>query len=274
MTLFFVVDTISNFKNSEIEKYLDNFLFPINGFDGADDEYICKLISIGKTILIDSGIFSLCSEYAKKNMIPLSNAFVTAPEKFNGFEKLYEKYIRIINDLKDKIWGYIELDIGGQENKKRIRRQLESQGLNPIPVYHPLGDDYEYFDYLCERYQRICIGNLVNAAPPVKNRILWDLDKRRKKYPDLWIHYLGISLSQHCFSFKIDSCDSSGITSMLRWRTMSSKSLLKDCDSVQRKIFNYDGMDERSKAYKAAAINVFSNIRNCQNYQEILNAHQ
>jgi hypothetical protein len=275
MTLFFVVDdSISNFKNSEIENYLDNFLFPINEIDASNNEYITKLISMGKTLLIDSGIFSLCSEYASKNSIPLEQAFTVNPEKFDGFDKLYEKYIRVIGELKDNVWGYIELDIGGQENKKRIRAELEKKGLNPIPVYHPIGDDYDYFDYLCRRYNKICVGNLVNAATPVKNKIIWGIDKRRRKYPDLWIHYLGISLSECCFNFQIDSCDSSGITSIFRWRKIHSKALLRNCDCIQKKIFNYNGRIQREKAYKISAINVHSNIKTCQNYLEELNVYQ
>ena len=261
MTLFFVVDNISNFQGSEIETFLDNFLFPINGLDGNNMTYIEKLLSMGKTVLIDSGIFSLAADYARKKQIPLHEAFAVNPAKFDGFSKLFDAYVSIIGKLKERVWGYIEMDIGGQDNKIAIRSQIESMGLSPMPVYHPLNDTPEYFDYLAERYPRICVGNLVDASPDLKNRIIWDIDRRRKKHPHLWIHFLGISLSPHCFTFQVDSCDSSGIASLFRWHKIESKILLKDMDFIQRKYFTYRTTEERKKAYKISAVNVDSYIR-------------
>jgi hypothetical protein len=37
---------------------------------------------------------------------------------------------------EERLWGYIELDKGGRENKLRTRTRLHNHGLNPIPVYH------------------------------------------------------------------------------------------------------------------------------------------
>ena len=57
----------------------------------------------------------------------------------------------------------VEVDQGGRENKIKTRARLEKMGLRPIPVYHPLNDGWDYFDYLAENYDRICMGNVVNA---------------------------------------------------------------------------------------------------------------
>ena len=61
-----------------------------------------------------------------------------APEEMPKFDRLLTRYIDVVRELEPGLWGYIELDQGGAEGKQRTRAYLESQGLRPIPVYHPL----------------------------------------------------------------------------------------------------------------------------------------
>ena len=92
-----------------------------------------------------------------------------------------------------RLWGYIELDQGGAVHKRRTRTALEQAGLAPIPVYHPFNDGWDYFDELCARYDRICVGNVVQAPRAIRCRIFATVWERQRAYPDVWIHYLGVT---------------------------------------------------------------------------------
>ena len=125
-------------------------------------------------------------------------------------------------EIGDKVWGYIELDQGGRENKIITRQKLERTGCRPMPVYHPLNDGWEYFDYLAERYDRICFGNIVQADRPTRLRLIHTAWERKKKYPKLWIHLLGMTANQWLLALPINSCDSSSWISSLRWGTLNA----------------------------------------------------
>ena len=62
---------------------------------------------------------------------------------------------------------------------------LEQMGLRPIPVYHPFNDGWDYFDYLAERYDRICFGNVVQADRETRKRLVATAWERHRKYPHL-----------------------------------------------------------------------------------------
>lgn len=119
--------------------------------------------------------------------------------------------------LKDDCWGYIEIDQGGRDHKIKTRALLEAEGLRPIPVYHPLNDGWDYFDELAQRYDRICVGNLVQAEPESRKRMLATIWERRRRYPDLWVHLLGYTPNALLNAFPVNSCDSSTWLSAVRW---------------------------------------------------------
>ena len=103
-----------------------------------------------------------------------------APEKLDGFDSLFDKYVRIIKEIGEESWGYIEIDQGGKDNKIKTRDRLHKLGFNPIPVYHPLVDGWDYFDYLAERYDRICLGNIVQAQNETRKRLLATMWERKR----------------------------------------------------------------------------------------------
>jgi len=160
-------------------------------------------------ILIDSGIFWLTNEYRKKYNVTGNAAMALSPTEIDGFSDLFEAYVHICKTYGDKVWGYIELDQGGKKNKIRIRKRLEKMGLRPIPVYHPIHDGWDYFDFLAENYDRVCIGNIAHSDRFTRLRIIATIDERRKKYPHLWVHLLGYTPNQWLNTFHVDSCDSS-----------------------------------------------------------------
>lgn len=174
-------------------------------------------IDAGKSVLIDSGVYTLAMDHARAHELSHNEALGLPPDKVDGFHHLLEIYVEIIGKLGAKSWGYIEIDQGGRENKIKTRTKLERLGLRPIPVYHPMNDGWEYFDYLAQRYDRICFGNVVQADTVTRKRLIATAWERRRKYPHLWIHALGLSPTELTTAFPINSCDSSTWMSGVRW---------------------------------------------------------
>lgn len=171
----------------------------------------------GGVLFIDSGIFNLTMTHARKFDTSMDEALTLSPEEIDGFDHLFDKYCRTIDKLGSVCWGYTELDQGGRDNKIRMRAKLEALGYRPMPVYHPLNDGWDYFTYLCERYDRFAFGNLVQAAPTLRVRLMATQWERKRAHPDVWIHYLGVTASPFTVAFPANSCDSSTWRSAERW---------------------------------------------------------
>ena len=178
---------------------------------------LARHLDEGKTVLLDSGIFWLTNRHKRAHGMTMDEALTLAPEDIDGFAELEARYVELVQRYGDRLWGYIELDQGGAVNKRRTRGRLESLGLAPIPVYHPLLDGWDYFDELAAGYDRICFGNIVQAPAAMRVRLLHALYERHRAYPDLWVHVLGLTVNEWCPSVPMDSCDSSAWISPLRW---------------------------------------------------------
>lgn len=171
----------------------------------------------GVRLLIDSGVYNFSLEYSKSHNISFYEALAMDPENMDGFSALFDKYCKVMDVLGDKAWGYIEVDQGGVTGKRHWRSELETLGYCPIPVYHPLTDGWEYFDELASQYDRICVGNVVNSSREVRRRICASMWERKQKYPNLWIHLLGMTASEMSCAYPISSCDSSTWLRAIRW---------------------------------------------------------
>ena len=196
----------------------DHLLIAVNELEGERSlQGVRDFIRDGKRMFIDSGVFSLSTTHAKKHNLTMDEALSMAPEQVDGFHELYARYLAIMGELGNSVWGYIEIDQGGRENKIKTRAKLEAQGLRPIPVYHPFNDGWDYFDYLAENYDRICFGNVVQADFGTRKRLLATAWERRRKYPHLWIHMLGMTPGEISPAFPINSQDSSTWLLGVRW---------------------------------------------------------
>ena len=195
----------------------DCLLIAMNEITGRDGDMVHEYLAAGKKVFIDSGVFNLAGQHAKTHNVTHDEALGMAPDDIDGFDQLFAKYCSILSRIGESCWGYIEIDLGGRENKIKTRKRIESLGLKPIPVYHPLIDGWDYFDELASTYDRICVGNLVHAHPNVRERIIATIFERKRNYPDLWIHLLGVSPSQLLNAYPLESCDSSALSSMTRW---------------------------------------------------------
>lgn len=200
------------------EPVYDYMLIAVNELEGEGTlETIGQWCDRGKRLFIDSGIYHLSQEHAKAHRCSMDHALSLAPTEIDGFKDLLERYVEVYRRLGDKCWGFIELDQGGRENKIKTRAMLEEMGMRPIPVYHPFNDGWDYFDYLAERYDRICFGNVVQADRETRKRLVATAWERHRKYPHLWIHLLGLTPNEWLNAMPINSGDSSSWLSCVRW---------------------------------------------------------
>lgn len=215
--IYFLAANIDQVRKTESGSYR-HFLLAMNDLSGTDLE-VSRLKEYGarNKIFVDSGIFALTNEHKRRHGTTMDEALALPPEEVDGFGDLLEKYIEINRKIGSESWGYIELDQGGRDNKIRTRARLEDAGLNPIPVYHPLNDGWDYFDYLAERYDRICFANVVQANKPTRKRLIATAWHRHRKYPKLWIHLLGYTPDESLYALPINSGDSSTWVGSVRW---------------------------------------------------------
>lgn len=167
-------------------------------------------------VILDSGVYIFNMNYARANDIgDISKVRMRPPEEAEGFGELKAQYLRSLHRYADGVWGYVELDQGTSEDKTRTRATVEAEGYAPIPVYHPLADPPEYFDYLCTEYDRVCVGNL--SQGPDRERIAAVVVERARKYPEVWVHLLGMTPDELFNAYLPSSSDSSAWLSALRW---------------------------------------------------------
>lgn len=200
----------------------------------------------GIKVFLDSGIFNLTMTHARAHNTTMNEALLLAPEEIDGFDALFERYVRLIGILGDACWGYTELDQGGREAKIRMRARLEGMGLRPIPVYHPLGDGVDYFDELASQYDRIAFGNVVQASPPCRIRLMATAWERRRRYPHLWVHLLGVTPSSLTMAFPPNSCDSSSWLSGVRWGRSFETAMTRPVGDLSSELIPIIGHDDNS----------------------------
>jgi hypothetical protein len=187
------------------------------GRKGRPWEKFMESLDAGVDTFLDSGIFFLTNQHKRAHDVSMDDALALAPEEIDNFNWLFDVYCEICSEFGDRLWGYNELDQGGRENKRRVRATLEAEGLNPIPVYHPLNDGWDYFDELAQGYDRMCFGNLVQADAHTRRRLFATAYERHADYPDLFIHFLGITPNEMQMGLPWDSADSSSWLAMWNW---------------------------------------------------------
>jgi len=168
---------------------------------------------IYRHLFIDSGVFSLANAEAIRKKVSFEEGLKLKLSDIEGGEEYLADYINTCQQIKNVVWGYIEVDLGGRDEKIKTRERLHAAGLSPVPVYHPLLDGADYLEYLCKRYDRICVSNLVQSNSETRSiltafvyNFIMQLPKESRPY----VHYLGVSPSQSAFAHNcLGSCDSS-----------------------------------------------------------------
>jgi hypothetical protein len=180
---------------------------------GARSDLDRVLDDPAQKVLLDSGVFWLASTHAARYGLPLEQALGLPPDQLDGWERLLAAYVELARELEARLWGYVELDQGGPLYKQQTRDWLEAQGLRPIPVYHPLTDGWDYLDQLLEEgYDRLMIGNVVQARWEVRDRIILTVWERVRRHPHgrrPWVHLLGLGPYQTLAACPFNSTDTS-----------------------------------------------------------------
>lgn len=206
--IYFLASQMWTLRDASIGER-DHLLIAVNEIKDNDIAELESLLDRNRRILLDSGVYWLATQHAEAHGLTMDQALSLAPAQVDNFDRLFERYVNLANQYQHRLWGYIEIDQGGRENKKRTRATLEAMGLRPIPVYHPLNDGWDYFDELAQTYDRICLGNVVMASPEDRKRLLATIWERRRKYPHLWIHALGMTPNNVTIAYMMNSFDSS-----------------------------------------------------------------
>lgn len=213
-----------------------------------------RMLDAGVNVLLDSGIFTLASDHARSTGLTLKQAFAVAPESMPGFTDLWALYVKLVRRYEARLWGYVELDLGGTEGKRRLRARLEAMDLQPMPVYHPLGDGPAYFDELAESYDRLCYANLADGDSATRKRLLLTAWEQHRRYPELWVHALGATPSEWLAGFPSDSTDSSSWLGGVRWGGEAATAYMRRVDALPVS-YRYSAPDQAPAAVALAAAN-------------------
>lgn len=249
----------------------DNFyrLIAVNELLGdLKSGFFEEMMSRPGVTFLDSGVFNLAAEHSRRTGCSHDEALKTPPEKIEGFGELYERYVELVTTYEDQLWGYVEIDIGGTEQKRKTRAGLEALGLSPIPVYHPLNDGWDYFDELASQYNRICVGNIVQASRYVRLRILATIWERKKKYPHLWVHLLGMTPNEWAHAYPMESMDSSAWLASVRWPSAwRERAALRPVSGFSEKyVYILGNMDTWAQALRCVAVQAALNQQNWRTY--------
>lgn len=245
----------------------------------ANEKYLETWLDNGCTVFLDSGIYWLTNEHVRAHPgMSMDDALALPPDQIDGFDELFDRYVYLCRRYGDRLWGYIELDQGGMANKRRTRARLEDMDLRPIPVYHPFNDGWDYFDELAETYDRMCFGNVVQANRPQRKRLVATAWERHRRYPNLWIHLLGLTPNEWLLGMPVDSADSSAWLSSVRWSGYKETAALRTLGSLPRD-FQYElagdaGGDRGSrKAVAMSAIGCKAIQRNWRTHLGAMQEH-
>lgn len=199
---------------------MDTVLVAVNELRGQSEiDSLERMLDEGRKVFIDSGIFNLAMDHVRTHGTTHDYALNLPPEEIDGFDRLWDDYADIAARYGSRVWGMVELDQGGAEHKPRTRARIEKElGIVPMPVYHPLGDGWDYYDTLAREYDRICFGNIVQASPPARLRLVHTAYERARSYPYLWTHLLGLYPNQNLLALRMrGSSDASAWLTPARW---------------------------------------------------------
>ena len=123
-----------------------------------------------------------------------------------------QDYINFIKEHESEIEVYANLDdIGCPEKTWQNQKEMERQGLNPIPVYH-LNEDQKYLE-MCMKYPYFAVGGLASAKgaslTPFLDAVFRKLcTKESDYYPICKVHGFGIATPEIINRYPFYSIDS------------------------------------------------------------------
>lgn len=128
-------------------------------------------------VLIDSGGFQLQTGVA---------------EVYLG---AYSLWLQFLLPKHPEVVGYFNLDVRDPLVTLQNQFYLESEGLNPIPVWHAGSDPIEYLDFYCLHYPWVSIGGLASSSVTGKKALASMVNWIMTTYPGTKFHILGMGIS-------------------------------------------------------------------------------
>lgn len=211
------------------------------------------LLNTGRhKVFLDSGIYAINAAYMREHPEEKLSMRIP-PDEMPGFHELRAKYVETVKRYEDRLWGYVELDQGGYLYKPTTRAALEAEGVRPIPVFHPMIDPPEYFDFLASQYDRICVG--VPRHQFLRKRLYntvwqrWQPFRHRLR----WIHALGFSPSHLARALPFSSYDSSTWAEPMRWGVMREHADGKQFSQLPKDfLYSYEAAPESDRGSNKA----------------------
>lgn len=229
---------------TDVERYYKHLLCAVQQIDSPKHfEMIDRWVGAGGKIFLDSGIFPLTNAHARAHGVSMDEALALAPDEIDGFDDLLKQYMGLCRRLGSRLWGYTELDQGGAENKRKTRAWLEDEGLRPIPIYHPINDGWDYLDELLEVYDRICLGNVVQANRQARSELLLMAHERiRRAKKRVWVHVLGHTPNPAFVALPFNSSDSTEHIYALQYGSHQNngRAMLANFSSIHDPAFSGD----------------------------------
>lgn len=252
----FQVITAYLLSRGRLETISDAMLIPVNKLTDDEIQFVEQVARAnpGLRFFLDSGVFSLVTAHMRANDMPFHTAILTPPDEMSGHATLMSRYISTVRRLEPLLWGYVEMDLGGTNQKRRARAELEAEGLRPIPVYHPLTDPPEYFDELASTYDRVCIGNLAKADRATRLRLTAMIWERRQAYPDVWLHALGLGIGDLIWAYPdaYSSVDSSTYAAPFRFGMVKERAVNIVGELVDGFIYDCDVPPDQPRGWTQA----------------------
>jgi len=151
------------------------------------------------SVMIDSGGFQQQTGTEKVGITPIFLNHKSYPRDFYKplewvrsyafwLQRSLEKYPGIID-------GYLNLDIMNNTNQTlENQAYMESEGLNPIPVWHP-GEGDRVLDYYCSEYDYVALGGLVGEGKMGRHVIKHIFQRMVQEHPKTKFHILGMGIT-------------------------------------------------------------------------------
>ena len=121
----------------------------------------------------------------------------------------YAAWLQFNLERFPEIVGYFNMDILGNTDQTLSNQlYLESQGLHPIPVWHP-GEDDAILDYYVSKHEYVALGGLVGKGKMDRHVVRKVFERMITKYKSTRFHIfgMGITASSALRSFRPYSVD-------------------------------------------------------------------
>ena len=146
-----------------------------------------------------------------------SGAFGKDSDKVN-----IHNYIQFLHQNKSQIGVYANLDIiGDAKLTYRNQKEMEKNGLNPIPVFHYASPIKYLKKYLKDGYSYISLGGMVPITTSQLQLWLDDLWENyltdEKGFPKIKVHGFGLEIGSLLTRYPWDSIDASSVHMQARY---------------------------------------------------------